>query len=154
LKITNKKAGLSVQTWPIKLTVFTDGASRGNPGPASIGVVFIDSEDQTIHELGEKLGHQTNNFAEYTAVIRALELAVEHGVQELTLKSDSELMVRQMEGRYKVKSPVIIPLFEQARKLAKKIKTFKLEHIRREFNSEADRLANLALDRPSEDDGF
>ena len=99
-----------------------------------------------IAEIGERIGHQTNNFAEYTGVIRGLTIAAEKGVRDVVLRSDSELMVKQMTGLYKVKSPVIQPLYAQAKQLLKKFASVKFEHVRREYNKEADRLANEALD--------
>ncbi len=133
--------------WPQQIIIYTDGASRGNPGPASIGVWFTDLNSEPLFELGEKLGMQTNNFAEYTAVIRGLQFALDQGVTEVTLRSDSELMVKQVTGLYKVKSAVIVPLHTQVRGLVKKFKVVKFEHVRREFNKEADRIANEALDQ-------
>jgi ribonuclease HI len=136
-----------VNKWPQQIIIYTDGASRGNPGPASIGVWFTDLNSEPLFELGEKLGMQTNNFAEYTAVIRGLQFALDQGVTEVTLRSDSELMVKQVTGLYKVKSAVIVPLHTQVRGLVKKFKVVKFEHVRREFNKEADRIANEALDQ-------
>ena len=134
------------EPWPPKVIIYTDGASRGNPGPASVGIFVTDESGETVHEYGERLGHQTNNFAEYTGVIRGLELALEHQVKDVVLRSDSELMVKQMTGIYKVKSPVIQPLHKAAVLLTKKFKSVRFEHVRREYNVEADRLANEALD--------
>jgi ribonuclease HI len=139
---------LTNMKWPKRVTIYTDGASRGNPGPASIGIFVIDADGAALLEHGERLGAQTNNFAEYMAVIRALELAHESGVAEVVLRSDSELMVKQMTGVYKVKSPVIQPLHQRARQLMAQFKGVKFEHVRRELNAEADRIANEALDRP------
>lgn len=131
--------------WPAEIIAYTDGASRGNPGPASIGIYITDADGEMIHEHREKLGHQTNNYAEYMAVLRALELAKEHGSKKVLLRADSELMVRQMTGIYKVKNEGIKVLFAQCKELAAKFE-LKIEHVRREKNKEADRLANLALD--------
>lgn len=135
------------KNWPKKVIIYTDGASRGNPGPAAIGIHVTDSDSQTIAEHKEALGIQTNNFAEYTAVIRALELSLAQGVTDIILRSDSELMVRQMSGMYKVKSEAILPLYEKANQLLSKFASVKFEHVRRENNREADRLANEALDQ-------
>jgi ribonuclease HI len=137
----------TTQAWPHDVIVFTDGASRGNPGPASLGIYVTDRDHKVICEHGEKLGNQTNNFAEYTAVLRALMLAHECGAKRVLLKSDSELMVKQMTGIYKVKSPVIQPLHRQCVDLMKKFELVKFEHVRREYNTDADRIANEALDR-------
>lgn len=133
--------------WPKNVVIYTDGASRGNPGPASLGVLFCQVDGLALMELGERLGVQTNNFAEYTAVIRGLEEALNRGVEIVLLRSDSELMVKQMTGVYKVKSEVIRPLFLRVQELKGKFKKVEFEHVRREMNSDADRIANEALDR-------
>ena len=135
-----------IKTWPKQIKVFTDGASRGNPGPAAIGMVFYDSADQIVDEYKEKLGAQTNNFAEYMAVIRALELSDKKSVTDIQFYSDSQLLVRQMIGQYKVKAPQIKDLYMQAKKLVEKFNSVEFHHVRREFNKEADALANEALD--------
>jgi ribonuclease HI len=134
------------QTWPKEIIVYTDGASRGNPGPASIGIHVISLEGTVLFEHKESLGTQTNNFAEYTAVLRSLELARSYGVRSILIRSDSELMVKQMKGEYKVKSPAIQPLFEVCKGLLSHFEKVRFEHVRREQNKEADRLANEALD--------
>jgi ribonuclease HI len=123
-----------------------DGASRGNPGPASYAVVMRDANGKIILELGKKLGRDTNNVAEYYALLAALDYAATHNIRALRIRSDSELLVRQMQGRYKVKSSDLKPLYERASKMAHAFEYFVIEHIRRENNSEADALANLALD--------
>jgi len=123
-----------------------DGASRGNPGPASYAVVIRDPDGKIILELGKKLGRDTNNVAEYYALLAALDYAATHNIRALRIRSDSELLVRQMQGRYKVKSPDLKPLYERASKLARQFEYFVVEHVRRESNREADALANLALD--------
>jgi ribonuclease HI len=123
-----------------------DGASRGNPGPASYAVVMRDPNGKIILELGKKLGRDTNNVAEYYALLAALDYAATHNIHALRVRSDSELLVRQMQGRYKVKSPDLKPLYERASKLARQFEYFVVEHVRRESNREADALANLALD--------
>lgn len=123
-----------------------DGASRGNPGPASYAVILRDPEGDVILELGKHLGRQTNNVAEYYALLAALDYASNHRIQALRIRSDSELLVRQMQGRYKVKSAELKPLHERASKLARQLEYFAIEHVRRESNREADALANLALD--------
>ncbi len=134
------------QRWPREVIVYTDGASRGNPGPAGIGVYFVTGDGECLATIAEPLGEQTNNFAEYTAVIRALETAIEKRVQVLHLRSDSQLMVRQMLGEYKVRSAGILPLYQRCRELVARIPEVKFEHVGRELNREADRLANQALD--------
>ena len=123
-----------------------DGASRGNPGPASYAVVMRDPNGKIILELGKKLGRDTNNVAEYYALLAALDYAATHNIRALRIRSDSELLVRQMQGRYKVKSPDLKPLYERASKLTRQFEYFVIEHVRRESNREADALANLALD--------
>jgi len=122
-----------------------DGGSRGNPGPAGYGV-HIEQDDGTVIELKDAIGIATNNVAEYSGLIAALAWAVEHGVSRLHVRADSDLLVKQMRGEYRVKSPGLQPLFEQARALARQIGDVKFEHVRREFNDAADRLANEAMD--------
>ena len=122
-----------------------DGGSRGNPGPAGYGV-HIEREDGTIAELKESLGLATNNVAEYSGLIAALRWAAAHGISKLHIRADSELLVKQMRGEYRVKSPGLQPLYEQARALTRQIGDVTFEHVRREFNKEADRLANEAMD--------
>jgi ribonuclease HI len=123
-----------------------DGASRGNPGPASYAVVMRDPDGKIILELAKNIGRETNNVAEYFALLAALDYATSHNISALRIRSDSELLVRQMQGRYKVKSPDLKPLFERASKLARQITYFTIEHVRREQNTDADALANVALD--------
>jgi len=123
-----------------------DGASRGNPGPASYAVIMRDPNGKVILELGKKLGRDTNNVAEYYALLAALDYAATHNFRALRIRSDSELLVRQIQGRYKVKSPDLKPLYERAAKLTRQFEYFVIEHVRRESNREADALANLALD--------
>ena len=126
-------------------TANVDGGSRGNPGPAGYGV-RIQQDDGTIVELKESLGIATNNVAEYNGLLAALRWAAEHGVATLHVKADSELMVKQMKGVYKVKNAGLLPLYEQARVLVRGIGRVTFEHVRREFNKDADRLANEAMD--------
>ena len=122
-----------------------DGGSRGNPGPAGYGV-RIEQEDGNVIELKGSLGIATNNVAEYSGLLAALMWAVEHGVSRLHVRADSDLLVKQMRGEYRVKSPGLRPLYEQARSLVRRIGNVKFEHVRREFNKDADRLANEAMD--------
>jgi ribonuclease HI len=122
-----------------------DGGSRGNPGPAGFGV-RIEREDGTVVELKQALPLATNNVAEYNGLLAALRWAAEHGVRALHVRADSELLVKQMKGEYRVKNPGLQPLYEEARSLVKEIGRVKFEHVRREFNKEADRLANEAMD--------
>ena len=123
-----------------------DGASRGNPGPASYAVVLRDPEGKIVLELAKNIGRETNNVAEYFALLAALDYATMHGIASLRIRSDSELLVRQMQGVYKVKSPDLKPLQERAAKLARQLQYFAIEHVRRELNKDADALANVALD--------
>jgi ribonuclease HI len=123
-----------------------DGASRGNPGPASYAVILKDPSGKVIFQLGKKIGRQTNNVAEYYALLAALDYAVLHGIKALRIRSDSDLLVQQMRGRYRVKSADLKPLHERAVKLVRQLDYFAIEHIPREMNREADGLANQALD--------
>ena len=126
-------------------TAHVDGGSRGNPGPAGYGV-RITRDDGTIVDLKESIGIATNNIAEYNGLLAALRWAVDEGVRSLHVKADSELMVKQMLGVYRVKNPGLQPLYEEARRLADRIGRVTFEHVRREFNADADRLANEAMD--------
>jgi ribonuclease HI len=123
-----------------------DGASRGNPGPAAYAVVIRDADGKLVLELAKKFGRDTNNVAEYYALLAALDFATTHGITALRIRSDSELLVRQMQGRYKVKSEDLKPLHERASILSRQLKYFVIEHVRREQNRDADALANIALD--------
>ena len=123
-----------------------DGASRGNPGPAAYAVVIRDADGKLVLELAKKFGRDTNNVAEYYALLAALDFATTHGITALRVRSDSELLVRQMQGRYKVKSGDLKPLHERASILSRQLKYFVIEHVRREQNRDADALANVALD--------
>ncbi|HLW80834.1 MAG TPA: reverse transcriptase-like protein [Candidatus Acidoferrales bacterium] len=123
-----------------------DGASRGNPGPAAYAVVLRQPDGAKIAEISKCIGRATNNIAEYYALIAALDYAAANSIQALRVRSDSELLVRQMQGRYKVKSAELKPLHERAQKLARGFHHFVVEHVPREQNSDADALANLALD--------
>jgi ribonuclease HI len=123
-----------------------DGASRGNPGPASYAVVLRDPEGKIALELAKNIGRETNNVAEYFALLAALDYATSHNIAALRVRSDSELLVRQMQGRYKVKSLDLKPLHERAAKLSRQLQYFAIEHVRRELNRDADALANVALD--------
>ena len=128
-------------------TAHCDGGSRGNPGPSGYGAVVEDPKGQTVAQLSEFLGIQTNNFAEYSGLLGVLHWAVEKGVKRLRVVSDSELMVKQMQGKYKVASPILRPLFEEARKLSRQIESFEMRHTLRGGNKVADQLANDAMDR-------
>jgi ribonuclease HI len=131
------------------LVAHTDGGARGNPGPAGYGVVIQDSQGNKVAGLSQYLGRQTNNFAEYQALIAALEYAVEHGPKALKVISDSELLVRQIKGIYKVKEPTLRDLHARASHLISQLDWFNIEHVLRGHNREADDLANQAMDRGS-----
>jgi ribonuclease HI len=130
----------------MKARLFTDGGSRGNPGPAAYGYV-LEAEDGTVLAAhGEAIGVATNNVAEYRALLAGLERAAEAGIDELAVVSDSELLVKQMRGEYKVKNAVLRELWEEAQRLARRLPGVKYEAVRREENELADRLVNEALD--------
>ena len=128
-------------------TAHCDGGSRGNPGPSGYGAVIEDAQCRVLARLSEYLGIRTNNYAEYAGLLAVLRWAVENRAQRLRVVSDSELMVRQMQGKYMVKSPILRPLFEEARRLARSIASFEMRHTFRAGNREADRLANEAMDK-------
>ena len=129
------------------LIAHIDGGSRGNPGPSAYGVVVEDEKGQSIAELSEYLGRQTNNFAEYRGLLAALEYAVQHGHKGLKVISDSELLVRQIQGRYRVHHPVLRNLHARARQLTKQLDWFSIGHVLRAKNEAADRLVNAAMDK-------
>ncbi len=129
------------------MVLHADGGSRGNPGPAGAGAALIDAGGGQVAAWHRYLGKTTNNVAEYQALLMGLEGALDLGVRELLVRLDSELLVRQLQGRYQVKSPHLKPLYEQARQLARRFASIKFQHIPREQNAIADRLANLAMDQ-------
>ncbi len=132
-----------------ELVVYTDGGSRGNPGPAAVGAVVLDpSSDppEVIATVSECIGVTTNNVAEYQAVIEGLKAALAVGARRLVLRADSQLVIRQLEGRYRVKQAHLRPLFEEARALLDEFPEVELTHVRREENTDADALVNAALD--------
>lgn len=131
------------------IVAYCDGGSRGNPGPAGFGVHIQDSSGKVLAEISEPVGRETNNFAEYSGLLAALGYARQNRYSRLRVISDSELMVQQMKGRYKVKSPKLRPLYEKARGLAGELAGFEIRHVLREKNRRADQLANLAMDRIS-----
>jgi len=128
-------------------TAHCDGGSRGNPGPSGYGAVIEDPAGRTVARLSEFLGIQTNNYAEYHGMLAVLRWAIENNAKRLRVVSDSELMVKQMQGKYKVASPVLRPLYEEARKLARRLESFEMRHTLRGGNKEADKLANDAMDK-------
>jgi ribonuclease HI len=130
-----------------RFTAHCDGGSRGNPGPSGYGAVVEDAHGRVVARLSEYVGIQTNNFAEYSGLLGVLRWAIQNGVKQLRVVSDSELMVRQMQGKYAVKSPALRPLYEEARRLSRSIGSFEMRHTLRGGNQEADRLANEAMDK-------
>src|SRR5271168_3155456 len=129
------------------LIAHSDGGARGNPGPAGYGVVIKDETGRKVAALSEYLGHQTNNFAEYQGLIAALEYAVQHGPKAIKVVSDSELLVRQIKGIYKVKNPTLKDLHARAKELISQLEWFSIGHVLRGHNQEADELANAAMDK-------
>jgi len=129
------------------LDAHCDGGARGNPGPAGYGVVMQDESGRKVAALSEYLGHQTNNFAEYQGLIAALEYALQHGPKALKVISDSELLVRQIKGIYKVKNPTLKDLHARAKELISQLDWFSIGHALRGHNQDADRLANVAMDK-------
>ncbi|MFA5317886.1 MAG: ribonuclease HI family protein [Patescibacteria group bacterium] len=129
-----------------KLTIYTDGGARNNPGPAGIGCVFYDDKKNIVKEISEYIGEATNNQAEYKACLRAMEEAKKFGAEELDFYLDSELVVKQLKREYKVKNKELAPLFMKIYNLSQQFKKVTFKHVRREFNREADRLVNEAID--------
>jgi ribonuclease HI len=137
-----KPVALQLPAWRANI----DGGSRGNPGPASYGVVIRDPRGEIVARLKKYIGRTSNNVAEYYGLIAALDYAQSNHVRALRIESDSELMVKQMRGQYKVKSADLKPLFERAKKMSQAIPAFRIDHVYREQNKEADALANEAMD--------
>lgn len=129
-----------------RAVVNVDGGARGNPGPAAIGVVVRDGDGEVLEKLGEKIGEATNNVAEYRALLKGIELAAAHGANDLELIGDSELVVRQVEGRYKVKNAGMKELHAEVKKALRDFDSWSIRHVRRAENADADRLVNEALD--------
>jgi len=129
------------------LTAHVDGGARGNPGPAGFGVVLEDERGHKVDQLSGYLGHQTNNVAEYSGLLAALDYATKHGHKALKVVADSELLVKQIRGEYKVKSPNLQDLYSKARVMIRGLEWFRIEHTLRGGNKEADALANEAMDR-------
>jgi len=149
-----RQSAASGELWPEApgqdqgiITAFCDGGSRGNPGPAGFGVYIQDAHGETVGELSEFLGKKTNNFAEYSGLLAALNFALEQGYPRLKVISDSELMVKQIKGQYRVNSPELRPLYEEAKRRITRLDSFQIQHVLRDKNKNADRLANLAMDR-------
>jgi ribonuclease HI len=131
---------------PRRLIVETDGASRGNPGLAGAGIIIKDEGGRTIETIGRFLGRSTNNQAEYQALIIGLEAAARHHPEAVTVRMDSELVVKQMNGQYRVRHPEILPLFLKASELAADLPNIHIEHVPREKNPGADLVANVSID--------
>src|SRR5271154_5148708 len=129
------------------VTAYCDGGSRGNPGPSGFGVHVQDERGKALAELSESLGTRTNNYAEYSGLLAALSFALEKGHTKLRVVSDSELMVKQIKGQYRVNSPELRPLYDEAKRRIGRLEQFRIEHVLRGKNKEADRLANVAMDR-------
>ena len=130
-----------------KLTIYSDGGARGNPGPAGIGAVLYDEEKNILAEISRFIGETTNNQAEYQAIVAGIEKAVELGADELICYLDSELVVKQLNREYKVKKPELQPWFVRVYNASLNFKKVSFKHVRRDLNKEADRLANEAMDR-------
>ena len=126
--------------------LWTDGAARGNPGPAGIGVMLKTRTGKVLVAEGRSIGHATNNVAEYRALLHGLEKALELGVRRVEVRADSELLIKQLKSEYRVKNQGLRPLFEQAAAMLRRFETVRLTHVRRQHNAEADRLANEGID--------
>ena len=131
-----------------RVVIFTDGAAEPNPGPAAIGATIKSEQGRLIASISQGIGRTTNNQAEYRAIIAALEKAIELGAKQVDMRSDSELVVRQINGRYRVKNAALKPLYQQVKHLQSLLEGFTITHIPRQQNTEADNLANIALKRP------
>ncbi len=141
---STKVAGESQTAW---VTAHCDGGARGNPGPAGFGALIQDANGKILAELSEFLGIRTNNYAEYSGLLACLQYALDHNHPRLRVVSDSELMVKQIQGKYKVNSPDLKPLWQEARNRIAKLDAFEISHALRHKNKDADRLANEAMDR-------
>ena len=130
----------------MRLIAYADGASRGNPGPAAYGAVLCDPDGSELDAWGGRIGRATNNVAEYHGAIAAVEAALERGATDLELRLDSELIVRQLQGRYRVKNKQLKPLFSELSALIDRLDQFRPTHVRRHLNARADAMANQALD--------
>ncbi len=126
---------------------YVDGASRGNPGVAGIGVLILNAEDEVMKEIGDPLGITTNNIAEYSSMVRALEEARGLGCDRLEVYTDSELMAHQINGRYAVKAPHLVPYFLRVKALISQFEFVQVQHIRRHLNTRADALSNIGADK-------
>lgn len=136
----------------MKATLHTDGGARGNPGPAGIGVVLAAEDGEVIAEIAQGIGEATNNIAEYAALIAGLELALSKGVTHVDIYVDSELVVSQLLGKWKIKKDTLRPLAVEARALMNRFESFTISHVKRELNADADKLANQGMDAAALDD--
>ena len=132
------------------IVTYIDGGARGNPGPAGYGVSIQSADGSVVAELYGALGIATNNVAEYNGLLAALQWAIDHDARRVHVRADSELLVKQMRGEHKVKNAGLQPLYVRARLLAAQLEDVRFEHVRREFNKEADRLSNLGMDQAEE----
>ena len=144
---TNQLSGSASEDRQGTWVVYSDGASRGNPGPASLGAVVLDPSGDVKHEASETVGVTTNNVAEYRGVIAGLEAALALGARRIEVRMDSELIVRQVMGRYRVKSSLLLPYYQKVIGLRARFEHAAFLHVPREQNKHADALANQALDR-------
>jgi len=131
---------------PWKVRVYSDGAARGNPGPSGAGAVLVDASGQEVDRLGKYLGIQTNNYAEYMGLLLGLKRARDLGIREVEVFADSELMIRQLGGRYQVRSPTLRPLYQEALRVLNDFSRVKLVHVPRKMNAAADEMSNRAID--------
>jgi len=134
-----------------KVRVYSDGAARGNPGPAGAGAVVVDEGGMAVAEIGRYLGEQTNNVAEYEGLLLGLRHALAHGATDVEVLADSQLLIRQLAGVYRVKSAGLMPLFEEAKRLLRRFRNVELRHIPREMNGAADEMSNRAIDERMND---
>jgi ribonuclease HI len=134
-----------------RVRVYSDGAARGNPGPAGAGAVVLDESGTALAEIGRYLGEQTNNVAEYEGLLLGLRHALAHGATDVEVLADSQLLIRQLAGVYRVKSAGLMPLFEEAKRLLRRFKSIELRHIPREMNGAADEMSNRAIDERMND---
>jgi ribonuclease HI len=130
----------------MKATLYADGGARGNPGPAAYGAILLDERGEALREVSAFLGTATNNVAEWSGLIAGLEAALELGIDDIDVKLDSELVVRQLSGAYRVKQPHLIPLHQKAKSLLRRFATSRVAHVRRKDNKDADALVNQVLD--------
>jgi ribonuclease HI len=142
----NAGGGARPGTPPDTAILWSDGAARGNPGPAGSGAILKSPDGQVLSAESRYLGHTTNNVAEYRALLMGLERALEFGIRRIEVRADSELLIKQLRGDYRVKSEGLKPLYDEARALLARFDEFVLTHVRRELNTEADELANAGID--------